>query len=122
MNNRKTLKNSHAAKSRNSREPKMKIFNQSREMNFVPDQFATAILTDCKPDWIPLDLFFDMTDSLRGFTEDMALIIVDDLVDCWSGLGMHVTGFRHIDDLLGHFYARILMCAFKKGINLKYPL
>ncbi len=97
----------------------MLISNQSWEMNFVPDPFATAVLADSKPDWIPMDLFFDITDSLRGFTEDMALIIVDDLIDCWSGLCMHVTGYRHIDHILGEFYARILTCAFKKGINLE---
>ncbi len=100
----------------------MQIFNQSGEMNFEPDPFATALLADLKPDWIPVELFFEMTDSLRGFNSDMALIIADDLIDCWTGLGMHVTGYRHIDDILGHFYTRIISCAFKKGITLKFPL
>ena len=76
----------------------------------------------CVPDWIPSTLYFEMTDSLRGFDSEMALIIVDDLIDCMSGLGLHVTGFAHVDDLLGHLYAKILTCAFKQGIHLEYPI
>lgn len=104
-------------------ELKMTIFDQRGEMSkFAPDSFATSLLTMCVPDWIPSTLYFEMTDSLRGFTEDMALIIVDNLIDCMSGLGLHVTGFSHVDDLLGHLYAKILTCAFKQGIHLKYPI
>lgn len=106
-----------------SSELKMTIFDQRGEMSkFAPDSFATSILTMCVPDWIPSTLYFEMTDSLRGFDSEMALIIVDDLLDCMSGLGLHVTGFAHVDDLLGRFYAKILTCAFKQGIHLKYPI
>jgi hypothetical protein len=102
---------------------KMTIFDQRGEMSkFAPDSFATSVLTMCTPDWIPSTLYFEMTDSLRGFDSEMALIIVDDLIDCMSGLGLHVTGFSHIDDLLGRLYARILTCAFKQVIHLKYPI
>ena len=105
------------------KDTKIKIFDQGVEMSkFTPDSFATSVLTMCVPDWIPSTLYFEMTDSLRGFTPNMALIIVDNLIDCMSGLGLHVTGFVHVDDLLGHFYAKILMCAFKQGIHLKYPI
>ena len=98
----------------------MRISDQRHEMHFEPDTFSTSLLTMCKPDWVPPGLFFEVTDSLRGFTEDMALIIADDIIDAWSGLGLHVTGYRHIDDLLGHLYTKILACAFKKGIKLEY--
>ena len=102
---------------------KMTIFDQRGEMSkFAPDSFATSVLTMCTPDWIPSTLYFEMTDSLRGFDSEMALIIVDDLIDCMSGLGLHVTGFNHVDDLLGHLYAKILMCAFKQGVHLDYPV
>ena len=101
----------------------MTIFDQRGEMSkFAPDPFAVSELTMCVPDWIPSTLYFDITDSLRGFDSEMALVIVDDIIDCWSGLGQHVTGLQHIDDLLGRLYARILMCAFKQGIHLKYPI
>ena len=110
-----------AKNSKTRKETKMTIFDQRREMSkFVPDSFAVSVLTMCVPDWIPSTLYFEMTDSLRGFTEDMALIIVDDLIDCMTGRGLHVTGFGHVDDLLGHLYAKILTCAFKQGIHLEY--
>lgn len=106
-----------------SDELKMTIFDQRGEMSkFAPDSFATSLLTMCVPDWIPSTLYFEITDSLRGFDSEMALVIADDIIDCWSGLGLHVTGIQHIDDLLGRLYARILMCAFKQGIHLKYPI
>ncbi len=113
-----------AAKSSKTRkDTKMTIFDQRGEMSkFAPDSFATSVLTMCVPDWIPSNLYFEITDSLRGFDSDMALVIADDIIDCWSGLGLHVTGIQHIDDLLGRLYARILMCAFKQGIHLKYPI
>ena len=98
----------------------MRISDQSHEMHFEADTFSTSLLAICKPDWVSPELFFEVTDSLRGFTDDMALIIADDIIDAWSGLGLHVTGYRHIDDLLGHLYTKILACAFKKGIKLEY--
>ena len=87
---------------------------------FVPDSFATSLLTMCVPDWIPSTLYLEITDSLRGFDSEMALVIADDIIDCWSGLGLHITGIQHIDDILGHLYTKILMCAFKQGIHLEY--
>ena len=109
--------------SKTRKDTKMTIFDQRGEMSkFAPDSFAVSVLTMCIPDWIPSTLYFEMTDSLRGFDSEMALIIVDDLIDCMSGRGLHVTGFSHIDDLLGRLYARILTCAFKQGIHLKYPI
>ena len=98
----------------------MKVIDQSWEMNFEPDSFSTSLLTMCKPDWISPELFFEVTDSLRGFTSDMALIIADDIVDVWTGLGLHYTGYEHIDAILSRLYAKILACAFKKGIELRY--
>jgi hypothetical protein len=124
MKNRDLTKHYKTANRSESSELKMKIFDQGKEMSkFAPDSFATSMLTMGTPDWIPSTLYFEMTDSLRGFDSEMALIIVDNLIDCMSGLGLHVTGFAHVDDLLGHLYAKILTCAFKQqGIHLKYPI
>lgn len=101
-------------------EYEMRIFDQSPEMNFETDSFSASLLSMTKPKWIPDELYFEVTDSTRGFTEDMALIIADDIVDCWSGLGLHFTGYRHIDDLLGNLYSKILACAFRNNIKLEY--
>lgn len=109
-----------ANRSKNS-DQKMQIFDQRGEMSkFAPDQFATSLLTMCAPDWISTNLFFEITESLRGFDSEMALVIADDIIDCWSGLGLHVTGIQHIDDLLGRLYARLLTCAFEQGVHLEY--
>lgn len=116
------LRSSMDGRSKSS-ELKMTIFDQRGESSkFTPDSFATSVLSMCVPDWIPSTLYFEITDSLRGFDSEMALVIVDDIIDCWSGLGLHVTNIEHIDDLLGHLYAKILACAFKQGIHLKYPI
>ena len=123
MKKRDLLMHCKTVKRSKSSELKMTIFDQRGEMSkFAPDSFATSVLTMCTPDWIPSTLYFEMTDSLRGFDSEMALIIVDDLIDCMSGLGLHVTGFSHVDDLLGHLYAKILMCAIKQGVHLEYPV
>ena len=121
MKKQNSPKHCKTANQSKSSEQKMTIFDQRREMSkFAPDQFATSLLTMCVPDWIPSNLFLEITDSLRGFDSEMALVIADDIIDCWSGLGLHVTGVQHIDDLLGRLYARILTCAFKQGIRLEY--
>lgn len=102
-------------------EYEMRILDGSGEMfQFEPDEFSVSMLDMAKPEWISPELFSEATDSLRGFTPEMALIIADDVIDCWSGLGLHYTGFQHIDDLLGHLYSKILACAFRKGIKLEY--
>ena len=121
MKKRDLQKRCKTAKRSESSELKMTIFDQRGEMSkFAPDQFATSLLTMCAPDWISTNLFFEITDSLRGFDSEMALVIADDIIDCWSGLGLHVTGIQHIDDLLGRLYARLLTCAFEQGVHLEY--
>ena len=46
--------------------------------------------------------------------------MVDNLIDCWSGLGLHVTGLKYVDKLLGELYMRILACAHDQGIKLMH--
>ena len=121
MKKRDLTKHSKTANRSKNSDQKMQIFDQRGEMSkFAPDQFATSLLTMCAPDWISTNLFFEITDSLRGFDSEMALVIADDIIDCWSGLGLHVTGIQHIDDLLGRLYARLLTCAFEQGVHLEY--
>lgn len=113
----------HPAKDYNAgkrTDKKMQIFDQSSEVVFHPDDFAVSVLELCVPDWIPLNLYKEIIESLCGFTPEMALIIADDIVDCWSGLGLHVTGLKHVDDMLGRLYMQILDCAHRKGITLAY--
>ena len=99
---------------------KMKIFSSELNYSVEPDEFALKLLKDTMPDWINPALRFDMEYSLIGFDADMALEIVDNLIDCWSGLGLHVTGIKHVDELLGRLYMQILSRAHCKGIVLSY--
>ena len=114
----------HAAKgSKTRKDQKMQIFySELNNRGYEPDRFCLRLWDMTMPDWISKDLRADLVDALRGFDEDMALEIADNLIDCWSGLGLHVTGIGHVDELLGRLYMRILSCANNKGIVLEYKL
>lgn len=102
------------------KDSKMTIFYSELNRGYEPDSFCLSLFNMTVPDWIPENLRADMVDALRGYDEDMALEIADNLIDCWTGLGLHVTGIGHIDDLLGRLYMRILSCAHRSGIKLVY--
>lgn len=102
------------------KDQKMKIFYSELNHRVEPDGFALGLLKDTMPDWLYKGLRKDMVNSLKGFTEDVALEIVDDLVDVWSGFGFHLTGIGHVDAMLWDFYWRILDCAHAKGIKIEY--
>lgn len=111
----------HAAKgSKTRKDQKMKIFYSDLNLCVGSDGFALGLLNDTMPEWLYKGLQKDMVNSLKGFTEDVALEIVDDLIECWSGLGLHLTGIRHVDAMLWDFYWRILDCAHTKGIMIEY--
>ena len=99
---------------------KMNIFYSELNRGYEPDGFCLYLFDMTMPDWIPENLRADMVDALRGYDEDMALEIADNLVDCWSGNGLRVTGIGHVDELLGRLYMRILSCAHRNGIKLVY--
>ena len=108
--------------SKTRKNKKMKIFYSELNHSVEPDGFALGLLNDTMPDWIKPSLKLDMVDALRGYDENIALEIVDDLIDCWTGLGLHVTGLKYVDELLGRFYTRIIRNAEKEGIKLEYTL
>jgi hypothetical protein len=102
------------------KDQKMKIFYHDLKHSVESDRFALSLLNDTMPDWLYKGLRKDMVYSLKGFTEDVALEIVDNLIDCWTGLGLHLTGIGHVDAMLWDFYWRILDCAHTKGIKIEY--
>ena len=114
----KAFQAAKGSKTRNDQ--KMKIFYRDLNRGYEPDGFCLSLWDVTMPTWIPKNLRADMVDALRGFDEDMALEIADNLVDCWSGNGLHVTGIDHIDELLGRIYMRILSYAHRNGIKLAY--
>lgn len=114
----KAFQAAKGGKTRNDQ--KMKIFYRDLNRGFEPDGFCLSLWDVTMPDWIPENLRADMVDALRGFDEDMALEIADNLIDCWTGLGLRVTGIDHVDELLGRLYMRILSYAHRNGIKLAY--
>ena len=112
--------NQTAISSKTRKDQKMKIFYHDLKHSVESDRFALGLLNDSMPDWLYKGLRKDMVYSLKGFTEDVALEIVDNLIDCWTGLGLHLTGIRHVDAMLWDFYWRILDCAHTKGIKIEY--
>lgn len=119
---RNEFKAFRAAKgSKTRKDRKMTIFySELNNRGYEPDGFCLSLWDMTMPDWIPENLRADMVDALRGFDEDMALEIADNLIDCWTGLGLHVTGIGHVDELLGRLYMRILSVAHRHGIKLVY--
>ena len=123
MKKQNSPKHCKTANRSKSKDQKMQIFySELNNRGYEPDRFCLRLWDMTMPDWISKDLRADLVDALRGFDEDMALEIADNLIDCWSGLGLHVTGIGHVDELLGRLYMRILSCANNKGIVLEYKL
>ena len=109
-----------AMSSKTRKDQKMKIFYSELNHSVEPDGFALGLLNDTMPDWLSKGLRKDMVNSLKGFTGEVALGIVDNLIDVWTGLGFHLTGIGHVDAMLWDFYWRILDCAHSKGIKIEY--
>ena len=118
MKNRE-LKAFRAAKGGKTRKgQKMAIFYSELNQGYQPNMFALDLLNDTMPDWVYPTLRLNMAEALEGYNEEVALEMVDNLIDCWSGLGLHVTGLKYVDKLLGELYMRILACAHDQGIKL----
>jgi hypothetical protein len=121
MKNREFKAFQAAIGSKIRKETKMTIFDQRGEtIKFEPDSFCLSLWDITMPEWISDEVREELVDALIGFDDEMSLIIADNVIDCWSGLGLHVTGIRHVDELLGKLYMRILDCAHRKGIYLDY--
>lgn len=101
---------------------KMRIIHQDLDRNerYQPDRFSLFVWNHTMPDWIGDELRDDLIDALRGFNEDMALEIADNMIDCWCGTILHTTGIKHVDALLWQLYAKILERAHVMGIKLEY--
>ena len=103
---------------------KMEIIHQDldRDERYQPDAFCLNLWDYCMPKWLGEHLRDELVDALRGYSEDMALEIADNIINCWSGWGLYATGIQHIDDLLWRLYGKILDRAHMMGIKLEYRL
>ena len=70
--------------------------NLHLEQMFQPDGTAFDHFDLLCPDWVPLPLYHEMADALKGLERVMAQTVVNCLVDCGTGRrlrGVHGSGF-----------------------------
>lgn len=94
------------------------IYVYDLRSEFQSDPFAERLLEDTTPDWMPKRLQVQMNNALRGFSEDMALEVADNLIDCYSYGVRHYTSIEHVDKLLNSLYNKIQYAATQQGISL----
>ena len=81
------------------------FYNDLRDQNPI-DSVALTVLENVKTR-ITDDLFNDIVESLRGFTEEVQLEIADDVLDYVCNKWVHKTNLKSVDTLLFGMYARI---------------
>ena len=81
------------------------FYNDLRDQNPI-DSVARTVL-ECVETRITDDLYNDIVESLRGFTEEIQLEIADDVLDYVCHKWVHKTNLKSVDTLLNGLYARI---------------
>lgn len=102
--------------------PKKKESEYRTDMRwkYQPDTFAESLMDNSFPDWLPERLRQQAKDALRGFREDMALEVADNLLDAWTYGVRHYIGIAHVDRMLHSLYNKVFHCAKQEGIELPY--
>ena len=81
------------------------FYNDLRDQNPI-DSVARTVLENVKTR-ITDDLYNDIVESLRGFSEEIQLEIADDVLDYVCNKWVHKTNLKSVDTLLFGMYARI---------------
>ena len=93
-----------AAKAEPKREKK--VFNRDMRPECPIDVTAKSVM-ECIEGRISDKLYRDMMDFLLGFTDDMQLVIADNLLDAVCSGWEHYINIPHIDNKMKHFYLLI---------------
>lgn len=102
--------------------------NQTRELNIVMDDQTNRYrlhpeccvrLVEGLPLWVPPELFFEVTDGLRGFRKGLVNVMVDNILMFCTGNGRHLTGLPHVDNVLLELYRHIGNFAVINGYKLE---
>lgn len=93
------------------------IVNDLRS-EYQPDSFAEGLLEDTYPEWMPERLRQQMKDALCGLTKGMALVVADNVFNCWTYGVRHYTNILYVDRLLNSLYNKILYAAFQRDVML----
>jgi hypothetical protein len=93
-----------AAKATPKREPK--VFKRNMRPECHIDGTAKSVM-ECIEGRVSDELYQDMMDYLLGYTDDMQLVIADNLLDAVCYGWQHYIGIPHIDMIMFGFYLLI---------------
>ena len=93
-----------AAKAEIKREPK--VFKRNMRPECHIDGTAKSVM-ECIEGRVSDELYQDMMDYLLGYTNDMQLVIADNLLDAVCYGWQHYIGIPHIDNKMMGFYMLI---------------
>ena len=93
-----------AAKAELKRENK--VFNRNMRPECHIDGTAKSVM-ECIEGRVSDELYQDMMDYLLGYTDDMQLVIADNLLDAVCYGWQHYIGIPHIDMIMFGFYLLI---------------
>ena len=102
--------------------------NQTRELNIVMNDQTNryrlhpeccARLAEGLPLWVPAEIFFEITDGLRGFRKGLTNVMVENILVFSTGGGRRLTGLPHVDNVLLELYRHIYNYATVNGHQLE---
>ena len=107
-----------AARKGGNDERVLQIVMNDQSGRYAPNVECCALLADALPLWMPANLFFKVTDALRGYSKGMATVMTECVVGFVAGTGRQLTGIQHIDDQLMSLYKEIYEFAREHGFEL----
>ncbi len=114
----KNIKKTTAAINSSNLSRTLRIVTDDQSNRFASNLYCVALLAECLPLWVPANIFFRMTDALRGYSKGMATLMTENLIYFISGAGRKLTGITHVDNQLLSLYAQIHDYAIKHGKEL----
>lgn len=110
----------HAAKCCQEKK-ELKVSYDGIAYKFKPDPEICAYLAIYTPYWLPARIYFDMVDSTRAYTKEMAKL-AKNLTFFLSGEGQKLTDIDSVDRQLIKLYHDIYLCAEENGKRLERPI
>ena len=80
-----------------------KVFARDMRHEYHIDCTARMVM-EIVEEHVSPELFEEMMDYLLGFTDDMQLVIADNLLDAVCHGWEHYIGIHHIDNIMKNFY------------------
>lgn len=99
------------------RELRIELNDQTSRYRLHPE--CCARLAEGLPLWVPAEIFFEITDGLRGFRKGLTNVMVENILVYSTGGGRRLTGLPHVDNVLLELYRHIYNYAMVHGYQLK---